>query len=353
MVQKLFVLGSNASGQLGLGHEDDVSSPTLVDLPDALQQDEIVKIASGGNHTLLLTASGALYAAGNNIDGICLLPRQQQFWLKFTKADLVDKIKLCAATWISTILVTEDDRILTIGRGQRGELGLGQGKIRNSSLVRVNLLVPTGERIVSVSASMSHAVVVLSNGDVHAWGNGRQGQCGSAHEGTVWEPTLVGELSFPIESAVCGKDFTALIPKEKSNNMTILRGGKRDRDRFDVKSAPLKVPSATKSTVATWGSILGINESGELVACGRNDRGQLGPSNLSDLVDLKAGTEHAVGLTGNGSVLAWGWGEHGNCGLPVDEQSDVKERPNVLDVPGRVRLLGAGSATTFIVSVAD
>ena len=55
----------------------------------------------------------------------------------------------------------------------------------------------------------------------------------------------------------------------------------------------------------------------------------------------------------DGRVLVWGWGEHGNCGEPVDDQKDVKGRFNVLDLRGRVLMLSAGCATSFIVVDGD
>jgi alpha-tubulin suppressor-like RCC1 family protein len=76
---RLFSLGSNGSGQLGIGHQEDVSSPQpcIFDEASSLQRlepdDEIVKVVAGGNHTLVLFASGAVFAAGSNEFGPFLL----------------------------------------------------------------------------------------------------------------------------------------------------------------------------------------------------------------------------------------------------------------------------------------
>src|SRR5271156_750619 len=77
---RLFSLGSNGSGQLGIGHQEDVSSPQpcIFDEASSFQRlepdDEIVKVVAGGNHTLVLFASGAVFAAGSNEFGQCGLP---------------------------------------------------------------------------------------------------------------------------------------------------------------------------------------------------------------------------------------------------------------------------------------
>ncbi|CAL5869608.1 uncharacterized protein PFLUO_LOCUS3838 [Penicillium psychrofluorescens] len=75
----LFAFGSNGSGQLGIGHTEDVSSPTECIFETSEQHheslsdghDKISRIVAGGNHILLLTAKGAVWAAGWNGDGRC------------------------------------------------------------------------------------------------------------------------------------------------------------------------------------------------------------------------------------------------------------------------------------------
>lgn len=77
----LFAFGSNGSGQLGLGHTEDVSIPTRCVFDDEAspQADngKVVRIAAGGNHTLVLFENGAVYAAGCNVDGRCGLHRSR------------------------------------------------------------------------------------------------------------------------------------------------------------------------------------------------------------------------------------------------------------------------------------
>ncbi|KAI5286873.1 hypothetical protein KEM54_006439 [Ascosphaera aggregata] len=70
----LYAFGSNGSGQLGIGHKDDISTPTkclfrhddgrISARPQTTSPDIPVKIAAGGNHTLVLFSSGAAFAAG-------------------------------------------------------------------------------------------------------------------------------------------------------------------------------------------------------------------------------------------------------------------------------------------------
>ena len=67
---------------------------------------------------------------------------------------------------------------------------------------------------------------------------------------------------------------------------------------------------------------------------------------------ISAGSEHCLALTKTGKVLAWGWGEHGNCGKHTDSDGNVKERWNEIDLPQSQKAIAvyAGCATSFIVT---
>ncbi|KAF2225589.1 regulator of chromosome condensation 1/beta-lactamase-inhibitor protein II [Elsinoe ampelina] len=349
---KVFALGSNGSGQLGLGHDQDCNTPCQLTLPPPLENDEIVNIVSGGNHTLFLTRSGAVYATGDNEVGpLGVLPMSG--YQTLVRLDL-PPIKLCAAVWSASIFVTVDDRVLTCGLGCRGGWSLDstiQSVYGDSSAMYTPFTVPDfpapGVQIVDISASMGHVVVVLSNGAVYGWGNGRHGQLGAPHE-EVPSPRRINEVSFTVTKVVCGKSFTCFFSTPERGEAMML--GHSKLDRFGLKTTFPPQVTRWHQVSASWGSLLVLSRDGKLQGFGRNDRGQLGPADLTSISQISAGTEHALALTADGKVLAWGWGEHGNVGEPVDDQKDAKGRCNTLDVPGSVNLIHAGCATSFIVA---
>ena len=192
---------------------------------------------------------------------------------------------------------------------------------------------------------MSHTIAVLSNGDVYGWGRGRKGQLGEPAE-EVWSPRRVAGLDFKAVKAVCGTDFTLVLGEPSIGHMTIL--GRHRNDRFGIRSSAPSNIEGWSNVAASWCSLLLLNSSGSVAAWGRDDHGQLAPTELPAIEAIAAGSEHCLALTKPGSVLAWGWGEHGNCGSPIDERGDVKARWNELGVPGRVINVFAGCATSFI-----
>ena len=63
----MFVGGSNAHGQLGLGHRNDVHQFTICNTP--FSNGDILKIACGANHTAVLLRQGTVFVCGNNDNG--------------------------------------------------------------------------------------------------------------------------------------------------------------------------------------------------------------------------------------------------------------------------------------------
>ncbi|GAM90517.1 hypothetical protein ANO11243_085610 [Dothideomycetidae sp. 11243] len=347
----IYGLGSNGSGQLGISHKDDVSSPTILPLPPSLRQQEIVNIAAGGNHTLFHFSSG-IYAAGCNDDGRCAFGaavRESTTLQPVVIPRSSASVLFCAATWSASIFVTDDGSVLSCGSGVAGELGLRAGRTTSPTPEVVMSLADLDVAVTQLSASMAHVVMVLSDGSVLAWGNGKLGQMGDPAQ-VVWSPRKI-EVPFPVVRAACGKDFTCFLSDPARGEIIVI--GLNKRDRFSIQSSIPRKFYSWRQVVASWGTIFVQDKSNRLQSFGRNDRGQLGPAGLPILARIAAGSEHALAETADGRTIVWGWGEHGNCGSPVDEQRDVKHRFNVLEITGNVVALGAGCATSFVVTDGD
>lgn len=151
---QLFAFGSNGSGQLGIGHFEDVSAPTKCVFPEELSspgtspagQDAIIRVVAGGNHTLILFRAGAVYATGSTENGRCGFPVADQSTLEtgalqpdfrrvlvHLDGRYVDTFKAISATWEASFLVSTDDEVFVLGFGSRGELGLGKERTETVS----------------------------------------------------------------------------------------------------------------------------------------------------------------------------------------------------------------------------
>ncbi|VBB86591.1 Putative protein of unknown function [Podospora comata] len=340
----LLSFGSNGSGQLGLSHQEDVSSPSLVFTPhpSSTLPSSVAQIAAGGNHTLLLLTNNQVLYSGDSHNNNKITPT-------FTPPPLPTPpptpIRSISATWSASHIATPS-QIWVHGHGTKGELALGSGITSATSFQPIPNFPPSNTTIVSISASMSHAVAVLNNGQVYGWGAGRKGQLGPEPSPAVFSPRLVS-CPFPVVKALCGKEFTLLLGPPQTGECLVLGS-----DKFGIKSNAPSDLKGWKDAGASWGSVILLKEDGSLISWGRDDHQQLAPSDIGPVEKIAVGSEHALALTRDSKVLAWGWGEHGNCGS-LEENN--KERANVIQIPDEYNLedqevtaLGAGCATSWI-----
>lgn len=407
---RVFAFGSNGSGQLAIGHTEDVSTPTECLFTTPAPTDKITKIVAGGNHTLLLTESGHVYTAGCNTDKRCG-PSQSPHYqdknerepsqteeniLRFRRLILTDRVtakdidtfKCISATWEGSILVPSmADKIFVLGSTPKGELGLGKdlaARTPTQAFVKPGLTIPNfppaGTTIVSVASGMGHTVAILSNGQVYGWGGSRKGQLGASlkDEKIVWSPAQVGGVPFFATGAVCGREFTVVLGQRAAGEFAVFGD---EANRWGIMGIPDSLRGSSQGSgsgrkeyldiEASWHGIyvhvsghhsdseIGLDSlngsaAGSLIAWGRNDRGQLPPPNFPPLSEIGVGSEHVLALLEDGSVATFGWGEHGNCGLDTDARGNVAGKYNLIplpdDVPGaRVVGVSAGCATSWLI----
>jgi protein ATS1 len=214
--------------------------------------------------------------------------------------------------------------------------------------------------ITAIEAGMAHVVVLLSNGQAYGWGASRKGQLGEQYQRQkiLRDPRRldVGPdgrrlLPFVPERVILGRGYTVFLR----------RGGKPVTWGSMAGDAGAEWLFGQGDTaVSGWSSVHVLSGSGSgsspgvVQSMGRNNHGQFAPVNLPPIRAIAAGSEHCVALTVEGQVIAWGWGEHGNCGEQVDEKGNVIDRWNIIPLPKLnegtvVKDVAAGCATTFVI----
>jgi len=346
---EVYAFGSNGSGQLALGHREDVAVPELC----KFQRGEKLlarpkRITAGGNHTLLLCEDGIVFATGSNEDGRCALAEASHDSTMFQRVEFqndngtwIRKFIFISATWESSTLIAADGTIYTCGTGLKGELGQGGSVLKSNSPRIIPNFPPSGTKVVHLTACMSHTVVVLSDGQVYGWGSGRQGQLGEPAD-ILWSPRKIAGICFPVVHASCGRDFTHVLGSAVDGRHAILGS-----DKWHIKQPSSQNLKLWCVAEASWGGIQVLLKNGKLIGWGRNDHGQHPPNNLAALKHIAVGSEHTLADDGNGSILAWGWGEHGNCGNPHAE-TPTGTGFNIIITGTKMSVLGAGCATSWL-----
>ena len=345
---RLFAFGSNGSGQLGVGHNDDLDFPQAV--PNLFAP--VNQLAAGGNHTVILCSTGELMATGNNEDGRCGFPEHKELD-RFRKIDRpprhngqIHGIKQVVATWSATIVLCTDGSVFVRGSGSSGELGLGPSVTLASTWRQIAIPCPRQTQVIRLASGMAHAIAIDSGNECYGWGKGRKGQLGEPTATHVWSPRKIGGISFGARVAACGREFSVILGERCKPEILLL--GPNGNDRFGLRA---NVPSDLSDGIdfdSSWGSVFAVNSSGAMTGWGRNDHGQLPPSNLPTITAIAAGSEHVLAMSTDRDVFAWGWGEHGNCGSPTDSNGDVKGSCHKIVLPGLAVNVFAGCATSFV-----
>ena len=304
-----FKLAASAAAVLslfgcGAGAPEETIARTSSQGTRALQEpampvlDDNVRISAGLVNVAALHADGTVYTWGGNQYGQLGRAASTTSPIPNLVRGLSSVVALQSGGYhVAAIRI--DGTVWTWGNNTYGQLGLPTGL---SSVNATPQPVPGMSRVVSVAAGYAHSAAVTSTGSLWGWGSmpGRNSKT----------PVRVDGLPAQVTKVRAGSDFNLAL----------------GADGFAY----------------AWGS----NRSGQL---GNGQFTTVGstPSrvvNLSNVVDISAGTAHALALSGDGQV--WAWGSNANGQLGTGGASENVARP----VPGLPTALGGAAAIKAIIA---
>ena len=103
----------------------------------------------------------------------------------------------------------------------------------------------------------------------------------------------------------------------------------------------LNDPHCSVAIAASSGHTAGLKSDGTVVACGKNDKGECDVSGWRDIVAIAAGRSYTIGLKSDGSVVACGKNDKGQC--DVSDWRDI-----VAIAAGRFHTIGLKSDGTVV-----
>ncbi|XP_034829545.1 probable E3 ubiquitin-protein ligase HERC4 isoform X1 [Maniola hyperantus] len=182
----LYAWGANTYGQCGLGtksNKETTPQPitSLLGIPIAL-------IACGGNHTFVLSKSGAVFGWGKNSHGqLGLQDRENRCYPTHLKT--LRNVKVCHISCGEdfTAFLTLDGGVFTCGAGEYGQTGHGNTK---DELVPRKVLELMGSTVTQVVCGRRHMLCRVGE-RVLACGYGARGQLGCPHLAVALVPTPV------------------------------------------------------------------------------------------------------------------------------------------------------------------
>lgn len=328
--------GDGSAGQLGTGALTAEATPGTVSTDQTF-----VSVVAGGRHTCALTGSGRAYCWGDNARG----------QVGMSNADLVvaptpigeDDLVFVelSAGWEHTCGITADGRAFCWGRGSEGQLGTGTRQDE-----RAPALVLGDGSFSFISAGGRHTCGGGADGIVYCWGANDVAQLGIGEAGeSAADPVPVSTSVRFIQVAAgfghtCGIAVDRLVYCWGENGHGELGNSAAYEPGLPAETRPVPIfGPVTYATLSAGRSYTcGVRLQGEAMCWGRGSSGQLGNAQLEDhavqqlvvpapgvsfvpftgpYVTLDAGgTSHTCGVTGDGTVLCWGSGAHGQLGYP-------------------------------------
>lgn len=208
-----YVIGRNDHGQLACPDLLSRFYPVQCSLPSS-SPDPIVTAACGRSHTLLVTKSGACYAAGLNSSGNLgvsyVSNSREPDVVKWTRVAISSKEKIISAAAGAefSVWACASGSVYSSGSGQYGQLGngrTGEHILSKRSLAydtvgtpqRVHFPGQEQVSIVQVAAGTNHSVALDSDGKVWSWGFGGYGRLGHSAPDDELRPRLIDMLNAP------------------------------------------------------------------------------------------------------------------------------------------------------------
>ncbi|KAL2918740.1 alpha tubulin suppressor [Polyrhizophydium stewartii] len=419
-MRQIAAAGSNARGQLGLGHTDDAAVPTRPETAGTHSGPAPatpLELTGGANHSLALVRGphGAeLWVCGDNTDGQLGLgegsPPHTPVWTRCPLPTTpADPPTAAACGWTTSFVVTAAGRVLVAGSNAHGQAGLGSVRGSPSFVQLPSALdghqpdsdsLPVLPPIRRIACGLRHTLMLAVDSSVWACGANRFGELGLA---PFTKPVTIAQRIAGLPPAVdiaCGQHHTLVICARSGR---IAAFGKNRHGQLGA--APSAVPASADpiwtslpggaraaTAVAGWSTSGAVSDDGALFLWGRCDRGQLGGHadavraadplasaetpcairwspfavNLGcGFIELSsdgagrprfaiaAGSEHMLAVVAHPTgcrCVAWGWNEHGNCG--VGHLADVHEPTPLVGMDplpgGAVVAVGAGGGHSLV-----
>jgi alpha-tubulin suppressor-like RCC1 family protein len=173
---QVYAAGSDRFGQLGQGAVNGANKTSFT--PVVVPSSTPVAVAAGGNHSLIVTASGKVFAFGDNTYGQLAQPATTASSGTFIEVNfpgLSTKIVSVAAGADHNLAVDEGGGVWVWGRNDSGQLGKNTRTSADRTPVRI---LSSGAK--SLAAGYAHSLILKQDGSVLGFGRNTLGQTGQS-----------------------------------------------------------------------------------------------------------------------------------------------------------------------------
>ncbi len=268
--------GYNGFAQLG-NEGPDTDSPIAV-----AGLSHVKAIAAGGNHSVALLRNGTVETWGDDENGQLGNGTKEEYDATPTVVEGLSGVSAVAAGQEHTLALLSNGTVMSWGNNERGQLGAG-----NTHTSDTPVAVKGVSTAVAIAANRNFSMALLSNGTVVSWGDDERGQLGNegvlekeSEEGRFAQsPVPVEELSGVTAIAAGTGHALALL----SNKTVVAWGDDREGELGNGTTEAMSVhPTPAIGLTGVTGIDAGEQDSvaqlenGTIETWGMNTQGSLG-----------------------------------------------------------------------------
>jgi hypothetical protein len=212
---KTYAFGNNSEGQLGFGHNQVVNEIQIV---EQLCDQQIIDFAIGTKHCFARNSSGKVYCWGWNGWGLLGIGSQDESYHKpklnqYLNNEFVIDIS-CGVE--HSIVLTNCGEVYAWGWNKFGQIGNG---CNSDQFIPIKVKGFNNEKVVMISCGWSHSMALTECGNVYSWGRNNFGQLGIGNTVHSNEPKLVAVIDENkcnnfIEKISCGSSHSLLLSSD-------------------------------------------------------------------------------------------------------------------------------------------
>ncbi|XP_059098839.1 probable E3 ubiquitin-protein ligase HERC4 isoform X1 [Tigriopus californicus] len=281
----VFICGSNDMAQLG--HDQ---SQSRFERIESLSPYKVTHLACGGKHTLALEQWGKVFSWGSDDRGQLGQNSGEEKWPmpKIIRGLAHLNVVQVACGWKHSLVLTNNGRLFAFGDNTYGQLGLGNdGGDRVLTPQPIESL--SGLPIKKIACGGYHCVVVTMSGAVFAWGRNNHGQVGVDGNESKFFPVQIRSLrSQNVAHVACGDEHTVCLTQFGGVfSFGCGRYGQLGHGSWNNEQSPRQVMELMGTEVSQVAcgkrqTLAFVPSRGRLYAFGLAGSGQLGSENTSN-----------------------------------------------------------------------
>lgn len=180
----LYGWGANYYGEQGLGHNTDLSAPTLI-------QQNVKAFSAGYYHTLIVKTDGTLWGAGyNDYSGLGVGTSTFSYNTFQQEATKATNWASVTATYYNSFAIKTDGTLWSAGANAEGQNGLGTPASVGSQTDTFTQ-VGTDTNWKAIAGGLHHTLGLKTNGELWSWGRSLYGNLGLGNTTQYFTPQQI------------------------------------------------------------------------------------------------------------------------------------------------------------------